>query len=43
MLAAKENSEAPRVALSRMNFGAYETVGRTSRLESRFYHAPGSY
>lgn len=41
MLAAKENSQAPRVALSRLNLGAYETVGRTSRLESRFYRAPG--
>jgi benzoyl-CoA-dihydrodiol lyase len=28
---------APRISLSSMNFGPYETVARTSRLRSRFY------
>jgi benzoyl-CoA-dihydrodiol lyase len=37
MLAAPDGPEAPRIALSSLNFGVYETVARTSRLESRFY------
>jgi benzoyl-CoA-dihydrodiol lyase len=30
-------ADAPRIALSKMNFGAYPAVNRRSRLESRFY------
>jgi benzoyl-CoA-dihydrodiol lyase len=30
-------ADAPRIALSEMNFGAYPAVNRVSRLESRFY------
>jgi benzoyl-CoA-dihydrodiol lyase len=37
MLSAPERADAPRVALSPLNFGAYETVARVSRIESRFY------
>ena len=37
MHSVPELADAPRVALSHMNFGAYETVARASRLESRFY------
>jgi benzoyl-CoA-dihydrodiol lyase len=37
MLAAPESSDAPRIAVSAMNFESYETVARLSRLESRFY------
>jgi benzoyl-CoA-dihydrodiol lyase len=37
MLSAPEHADAPRVAVSALNFGAYETVARVSRIESRFY------
>ncbi|MDB6045880.1 MAG: boxC [Gammaproteobacteria bacterium] len=37
MLSAPERADAPRVALSPLNFGAYETVARRSRIDSRFY------
>jgi benzoyl-CoA-dihydrodiol lyase len=37
MLAEPDGPEAPRIALSSLNFGVYETVARASRLESRFY------
>ena len=37
MLAAAEDADAPRIALSQMNFGPYPTVAQTSRIESRFY------
>jgi benzoyl-CoA-dihydrodiol lyase len=37
MLADPDNARAPRVALSVMNFGPYETVACLSRIESRFY------
>lgn len=37
MLADPDNPRAPRVALSAMNFGPYETVACLSRIESRFY------
>jgi len=37
MLSAPERGDAPRVALSALNFGAYPTVARVSRIESRFY------
>jgi benzoyl-CoA-dihydrodiol lyase len=37
MLTDADNSGAPRIALSPMNFGPYETVARLSRIESRFY------
>jgi len=37
MLADPDEARAPRVALSAMNFGPYETVARLSRIESRFY------
>ena len=37
MLSAPERGDAPRVALSPLNFGAYATVARVSRIESRFY------
>jgi benzoyl-CoA-dihydrodiol lyase len=37
MLAACEGADAPQVALSALNFGAYETVAHVSRIESRFY------
>ena len=37
MHSVPELADAPRVALSAMNFGAYETVARASRLDSRFY------
>ena len=37
MLSESERADAPRVALSAMNFGAYETVARSSRIASRFY------
>jgi benzoyl-CoA-dihydrodiol lyase len=37
MLAASEGADAPRIALSSLNFGVYETVARASRIESRFY------
>jgi benzoyl-CoA-dihydrodiol lyase len=30
-------ADAPRIAMSELNFGAYETVARLSRIESRFY------
>jgi benzoyl-CoA-dihydrodiol lyase len=30
-------ADGPRIALSELNFGAYETVARVSRLQSRFY------
>jgi benzoyl-CoA-dihydrodiol lyase len=32
-----ERADGPRVALSELNFGSYETVARTSRLQARFY------
>jgi benzoyl-CoA-dihydrodiol lyase len=37
MLSAPENSDAPRIALSPLNFRFYETVARTTRIEARFY------
>src|SRR5436853_3247515 len=37
MLADQHNGQAPRIALSPMNFGPYEAVTRSSRLHSRFY------
>jgi benzoyl-CoA-dihydrodiol lyase len=37
MLAAAEDADAPRVALSAMNFAPYTTVAQTSRIDSRFY------
>ena len=37
MLADAETDEAPRISLSPMNFGPYETVAHVSRLESRFH------
>jgi benzoyl-CoA-dihydrodiol lyase len=37
MLADSEGERAPRVALSPMNFGPYETVAHLSRIEARFY------
>jgi benzoyl-CoA-dihydrodiol lyase len=37
MLAVPESADAPRIALSSMNFGVYETVARTSRIDARFY------
>ena len=42
MLADAESAEAPRVALSPMNFGPYETVAQVSRVESRFYCEPAA-
>jgi benzoyl-CoA-dihydrodiol lyase len=36
MLANPDDPNPPRIALSSMNFGPYETVGRLSRIESRF-------
>ena len=32
-----DHADGPRVALSELNFGAYESVARVSRLEARFY------
>ena len=40
MLAVGNGPATPRVALSAMNFGPYETVARSSRIESRFYGEP---
>jgi benzoyl-CoA-dihydrodiol lyase len=37
MLAAPQMDDAPRIAVSTMNFGPYETAARVSRIESRFY------
>jgi benzoyl-CoA-dihydrodiol lyase len=37
MLAAAEETDAPRIALSAMNFAPYTTVAQASRIESRFY------
>jgi benzoyl-CoA-dihydrodiol lyase len=37
MLSVPDRADAPRIALSSLNFGAYETVARASRIESRFY------
>jgi benzoyl-CoA-dihydrodiol lyase len=37
MLAAADDADAPRIALSPMNFGLYPTVAQTARIESRFY------
>ena len=37
MLSDPGISAAPKIALSAMNFGPYETVARSSRLGSRFY------
>jgi benzoyl-CoA-dihydrodiol lyase len=37
MLADAQSEDAPRIALSAMNFGPYETLGGISRLEARFY------
>jgi benzoyl-CoA-dihydrodiol lyase len=34
---ATQDANAPRIALSDMNFGRYPTVAQTSRIESRFY------
>jgi benzoyl-CoA-dihydrodiol lyase len=36
-VSAIERADAPRIALSSLNFGAYPTVARVSRIESRFY------
>jgi benzoyl-CoA-dihydrodiol lyase len=41
MLAAPDDADAPRTALSSMNFGSYPTVARTTRIESRFYGESG--
>jgi benzoyl-CoA-dihydrodiol lyase len=40
MLTAPENSGAPRIALSALNFDAYPTVAQMSRISSRFYAEP---
>jgi benzoyl-CoA-dihydrodiol lyase len=37
MLVVAEDTDAPRIALSAMNFAPYPTVAQTSRIESRFY------
>jgi benzoyl-CoA-dihydrodiol lyase len=37
MLSVPDRQDAPRIALSSLNFGAYPTVARTSRIEARFY------
>jgi len=37
MLAGTQDANAPRIALSDMNFGPYSTVAQTSRIETRFY------
>ena len=38
MLSVPDRSgDAPRIALSSLNFGAYPSVARTSRIEARFY------
>jgi len=37
MLAAPDEPDAPSIAISDLNLGAYPTVAGTSRLESRFY------
>jgi benzoyl-CoA-dihydrodiol lyase len=37
MFAAAEETDAPQIALSAMNFAPYTTVAQTSRIESRFY------
>jgi benzoyl-CoA-dihydrodiol lyase len=37
MLSDGESANAPRLALSVMNFGPYESVARASRIASRFY------
>jgi benzoyl-CoA-dihydrodiol lyase len=43
MLALPEDeSGAPKIALSEMNFGPYETVNRRCRIASRFYDDPAS-
>jgi benzoyl-CoA-dihydrodiol lyase len=34
---ADDSDDSPRVALSELNFGTYETLARKGRLESRFY------
>jgi benzoyl-CoA-dihydrodiol lyase len=41
MLAAPDDADAPRIALSSMNFGSYPTVAQTTRIESRFYGESG--
>jgi benzoyl-CoA-dihydrodiol lyase len=35
-----DDAGAPRIRLSEMNFGPYETVGRLPRIASRFYNDP---
>jgi benzoyl-CoA-dihydrodiol lyase len=37
MLAVPDDSAAPRIALSEMNFGAYPAVHRKARIVARFY------
>ncbi|HEX5461481.1 MAG TPA: 2,3-epoxybenzoyl-CoA dihydrolase [Steroidobacteraceae bacterium] len=37
MLGGRGGAAAPRIVLSRMNFGPYETVAGVSRIESRFH------
>jgi benzoyl-CoA-dihydrodiol lyase len=37
MLMAPEQADAPRIDLSRQNFGSYPSVAGVSRLEARFY------
>ena len=37
MLMAPEQADAPRIDLSRQNFGAYPSVAGLSRIEARFY------
>jgi benzoyl-CoA-dihydrodiol lyase len=37
MLSVPDRPDAPRIALSMLNFGIYLTMARTSRIESRFY------
>ena len=41
MLMAPEQADAPRIDLSRQNFGAYPSVAGVSRLEARFYGEAG--
>jgi benzoyl-CoA-dihydrodiol lyase len=37
MLSVPEREDAPRMALSSLNFGAYQTVAQAGRIASRFY------
>jgi benzoyl-CoA-dihydrodiol lyase len=42
MLVADNEADAPLVALSEMNFGAYPAVNNLNRVESRFYADPNA-